>query len=40
MWDPNKTRHEQKVKNGNQREYMLISLGNLGKPFFTQKTYI
>ena len=39
-WDPSKKRLEQRTKNDNLREYMLISLGNLGKPFLTWKTYI
>ena len=30
-------RLEQRTKNDNLREYMLISLGNLGKPFWLRK---
>ena len=40
IWDQSKKRLEQRTKNGNKREYMLISLGNLGKPFLTWETYI
>ena len=39
-WDPSTKRLEQRTKNGHLREYMLLSLGNLGKPCLTWKTYI